>query len=739
MNTFRILILLCINLLMAHCSFAWDQKAIDAFIRRIVKERSASFIAEYIPADNGKDVFELSARAGKIVLRGNNGVSIGSALNHYLKNYCNSLITWNGTRMKIPAVLPAVKGKIRKTSPYRYRYYLNYCTFNYSMAWWNWERWQKEIDWMTLNGINMPLALTGEEAIWNRVYRQMGFSKAQLDSFFCGPSYFAWFWMGNLDAWGGPLPKHWMDSHEALQKKILAAERSMGMTPVLPAFTGHVPPSFSTKFPAAKVKQTNWNSGFSDVAILDPSDPMFEVIGTKFLEEQTKTYGTDHLYSADTFNENIPPTDDSVYLNDISKKVFASMTATDPKAVWVMQGWMFHYDSSYWHPRQMQALLNAIPSDHMIILDLYSESFPLWQRNNAYYGKPWIWNMLHNFGGNTSLWGRIQPIASSPSAALHDKHSGNMTGIGLTPEAIEQNPVLYHLMLENVWRSEPVDINSWLKQYAMQRYGAASREMNEAWSILASSVYRGALSEGGPESIITGRPTLDSATRWTRTKLDYDPAQLARVWDLFLNACPFLRHSEGFRYDFVDITRQVLANYAAPLQQRFVRAFREKDIVSFRTYSRQFLQLIEDMDLLLATHGDFLLGKWLESARANGITIQEKDQYELNARNLVTLWGNKESPLHDYSCRQWSGLLKGFYLQRWKKFIDYLDLCLTRGTAPDMNKITSEIKAWEWSWVNGHEKYKTSPVGNPMDTIVRLYRKYRKQVQDSLQETSYTK
>ncbi|HVX51362.1 MAG TPA: alpha-N-acetylglucosaminidase TIM-barrel domain-containing protein, partial [Chitinophagaceae bacterium] len=215
--------------------------------------------------------------------------------------------------MQLPATLPVVKGVAHIVTPYKYRYYLNYCTFNYSMAWWDWPRWQKEIDWMALNGINMPLAITGEAAIWQNVYKSMGFTDEELDKFFSGPSYFAWFWMGNLDAWGGPLPQHWMDTHKVLQKKILAAERALGMTPVLPAFTGHVPPSFVKHFPNAKVKHTNWNQNFEDVYILDPADPMFETVGKKFIIAEVKEFGTDHLYSADTFNENVPPTTDSTY------------------------------------------------------------------------------------------------------------------------------------------------------------------------------------------------------------------------------------------------------------------------------------------------------------------------------------------------------------------------------------------------------------------------------------------
>ena len=129
--------------------------------------------------------------------------------------------------MNLPDKLPVVKEKIHHATPYQYRYYLNYCTFNYSMSWWNWERWQQEIDWMALNGINMPLAVTGEEAIWQEVYKDMGFTDSELNNFFCGPAYFSWFWMGNLDAWDGPLPQHWMDTHKELQKKILQAERSL--------------------------------------------------------------------------------------------------------------------------------------------------------------------------------------------------------------------------------------------------------------------------------------------------------------------------------------------------------------------------------------------------------------------------------------------------------------------------------------------------------------------------------
>ena len=706
-----------------------NREAVGAFIRRIVQDRAGDFQIAYIGPVRGKDVFELESSHGKILLKGTNGLSVASALNYYLTRYCHCQITSNGIHLQLPRALPVITGKIRKETPYQYRYYLNYCTFNYTMSWWNWDRWQKEIDWMALQGINMPLAVTGEEAIWQKIYRDKGFDEKDLGRFFCGPAYFSWFWMGNLDGWGGPLPQHWIDSHKALQLQILAAERAMGMTPVLPAFTGHVPASFREKFPNARVKKVNWGAGFDDVYILDPSDPMFVILGREFLQAQTREYGSDHLYSADTFNENLPPTNDTTYLHDVSRKVFESMASADPKAIWVMQGWMFHYQSDFWQPAQIRALLHAVPDDHMIILDLYSESHPLWKTTHAYYGKPWIWCMLHNFGGNVSLWGRMDQAAADPAAALHDSASGKMAGIGLTPEGIENNPALYQLMTENIWNDQPIALAEWLHRYAWQRYGVENPGMDTAWRILASTVYQGGLGEGGPESIIVSRPTTQVWGDRVRTKLDYRPSDLLGAWTLFVMAVPQLKESDGFRYDLTDITRQVLANYATPLQQQWVLAYLQHDTAAFDDYTARFIGLMDDMDRLLATRRDFLLGRWIADARSCGLEPIEKDLYEFNARDLITLWGDKDSELHEYANRQWAGLISGFYKPRWQQYFVYLRAKMISGSRMETTDFDNAIKAWEWRWVNSRETYPSEPGGNLFEIVDQLYKKYAPQIQ----------
>lgn len=711
-----------------------DVPASKALLKRVIPNHTSQFVIENMKSNEGKDVFEIETRNNKIVLRGNTGVAVASALYFYLNEFCHAQITWNGTNLKLPQTLPRPTKKIHQQTPYDYRYYLNYCTFNYSMSWWDWKRWQKEIDWMALHGINMPLAITGEEYTWYLVYKQMKFTDAELKNFFCGPSYFSWFWMGNLDAWGGPLPLSWMKSHYELQKKILQRERELGMKPVLPAFTGHVPPSFKKRFPNAKLKTTNWNNGFADTYILDSEDPMFAEIGKKFLQTQTKLFGTDHLYSADTFNENEPPSNDPKYLSRMSAQVYEGMHQADTAAIWVMQGWLFYNDRRFWKEQQTEALLNAVPNDKMIILDLFTEFEPVWKRTNAFYGKPWIWNMLNNFGGNTNLFGRMEVVATEPSNALHDAKSGNMKGIGLTMEGIEQNPALYELMMANTWRNEPVDLTVWLQEYVRNRYGVMNEDALKAWDVLRRTVYtvpEDKFIRDGAESILQGRPTLDSSATWASTKLNYNPKDLLPAWVSLINASNDCKNSDGFQFDIVDVTRQVLANYALPLQQKFAAAYRNKDLTSFKKYSQQFIELIDDMDKLLSTREDFLLGKWVTDARKWGTNESEKKIYEMNAKDLITLWGDKNCPLHEYACKQWSGLLTDFYKQRWEQFFTKAENALKNNKDLDMNAFNNQIKNWEWEWVNTRKDYSTITKGNAIEEAKFLYQKYWKVVSEA--------
>jgi alpha-N-acetylglucosaminidase len=274
-------------------------------------------------------------------------------------------------------------------------------------------------------------------------------------------------------------------------------------------------------------------------------------------------------------------------------------------------------------------------------------------------------------------------------------------------------------------------LDDWLKKYALNRYRVADDSLIKAWQLLRETVYNGKDIRDGAESILTGRPTFDSSTVWTRTKLNYPPKDLLPVWDLFISAASRGINSDGFQFDLVDITRQILANYALPLQKKWVHAFQTKDMAGFKKYSGQFLQLISDMDALLAARKDFLLGPWIADARSRGRTQAEKALYERNARNLITLWGDANSPLHEYANRQWSGLLNDFYRPRWQQFFDMLRLSLQTNIAPDLQAFEKNIRAWEWRWVNEQKTFPIQPVGNSIKKAQQIYRSYRRIIDEA--------
>ena len=190
------------------------------------------------------------------------------------------------------------------------------------MAWWDWAEWERMIDWMALKGINLPLAVTGQEAVWRDVLQDLGFSRKQIADFLVGPAYLPWGWMGNIDGLGGPAAaRAGSTATWTLERKILARERELGMTPVLQGFTGHVPESITRVYPRREDAPDRRLVGrILRHLVPRPLDPLFQRFGRRFIERQTELFGTDHHYAADPFNEIDPPTDDSTFLAGMGQR-----------------------------------------------------------------------------------------------------------------------------------------------------------------------------------------------------------------------------------------------------------------------------------------------------------------------------------------------------------------------------------------------------------------------------------
>ncbi|MEO6948823.1 MAG: alpha-N-acetylglucosaminidase [Ginsengibacter sp.] len=703
-----------------------ESNAIKELAERIVPQWSGRLIFEKVASE--KDRFELESRDGKLIVYGNNNNSMATGLNYYLKNYCHTSVSWyKDDPIELPQQMPVLPVRIKQEARCQNRFFLNYCTFGYSMPWWKWKDWERLIDWMALNGVNMPLAISGQEAVWYKVWRQLGLSDFQIRSYFTGPSFLPWHRMANIDSWGGPLPKDWINGQVVLQKKILKRERELNMKPVLPAFAGHVPAALKSIFPAAKITSLGSWAGFSEEYqsyFLDPLDPQFQKIQKSFLEEQTKLFGTDHIYGADPFNEVTPPSWDPAYLATVSREVFHSMSVVDTSARWLQMGWLFFYNRKNWTNERIDSFLRAVPRDKMILLDYYDEKEEVWKLTNSFFGQPYIWCYLGNFGGNTVLAGNLAEVESRMEDAFRNGGS-NLWGIGSTLEGLNVNQVMYEYVLEKAWSNGPTDVDQWIRNWVMRRCGKADKNVEEAWEVLLNKVYVSPTVNSFP--IMNVRPGFKGQTKKSDIPLEYENKDLLEAWRLLLNSDSKERAS--YKYDLVNIGRQVLVNYFSVMRDKFTVDYEQRNFLSLKSDSIRMMELFTDLDSLVGTQSSFLLGKWLSDAKSFGKNQSEKHYYEKDARTILTTWGKPgQRALNDYANRSWSGLINDFYAVRWEMFIHNAMNALRENVPFDKVAFNENLNAFESKWIQKNEKYPNKPSGDAIQISKRLFEKYAPEI-----------
>lgn len=699
---------------------------IDLLVKRLLPTAKDVFVFNRLDSpDSQKDVFQIESSNGKIVISGDNYISMAVGLNYYLKNYCHTYISWYAAdKIKFPEKFPVVPNKIQKTAKVNNRFFLNYCTFGYTMPWWKWNDWERFIDWMALNGVNLPLAITGQESIWYEVWKEYGMSDEQIRSYFTGPAHLPWHRMSNLDKWGGPLPKSWLEFQRDLQTKILKRERELGMKPVLPAFSGHVPEALKKVRPEAKISQLSSWGGFPDEYrsfFLDPLDPLFKEIQQKFLTKQTQLYGTNHFYGADPFNEVAPPSWEPEYLSTVSSTIYNSMKAVDPDATWLQMSWIFYFEHENWTNERIKAMLSAVPQDKMVLLDYYGENKEVWKMTDSFFGKPFIWCYLGNFGGNTMLAGNIDEVEARIENAF--SQNKNMWGIGSTLEAFDVNPLMYEFVFDKVWSDGKTNVTQWIQKWADLRYGNIEETNRKAWEILHRKIYK-TPAKLGQATLTNARPSLTGSGNWTTdSTIDYDNKDLFRAWELLLKNPSY---TSSYQYDIVNVGRQVLGNHFTVLRNDFTQNYESKDLVKMKENSAKMLELLDDMERLLATHSSFLAGKWINDAKIlGGKNAQEQNYYQHNAKNIITTWGMGAQSLNDYANRSWAGLTKGFYKKRWEMFINDVMASVQQNKTFDEKAFNEKVTKFEWGWTQSYETYNARPKGNAVKIATELINKYK--------------
>lgn len=703
---------------------------VQGIIRRNLGGVYVDWFTFELGGEGAYDYYEISEKDGKIHIKGNDGVSLASGLNHYLKYYCKALITQVGNQVKMPSGIVPVNGTVRRECKVPVRYAYNYCTMSYSMPFWGEDEWQKELDWLALNGVNVVLDITAQEEVWRQFLDALGYSHADIKDYIAGPAFYAWAYMANLSGFGGPVHDAWFSERTEFARKNQRKMRNLGMQPVLQGYSGMVPVNIVEKAQGDYalsandvLPQGNWCE-FQRPYMLRTTSDAYKKYAELFYQCQKNVFGdvTDY-YATDPFHEG--GNTGGLDVSQVSANVVDSMVSIDSDAVWIIQAWQGNPSA---------ALMRGLEGkrEHALVLDLYAEKDTHWNDPNYAGGKefsntPWVYCMLNNFGGRMGLHGHMDNLVSGVVDAANT--ASHLSGIGITPEGSQNNPVLYDLLFESVWcddASAPlqkIDTKSWLRDYAERRYGAKSENAYQAMRILERTVYKASLNmngQGAPESYVNARPatSIGAASTWGNAVISYDMEDLEEAARLLLSDYDALKGSDGYLYDLADILKQILSNSAQSYHGRMVAALENGDLEEFTDASDWFLALIDEVEEVLGTRTEFLLGSWVEQAKAlaDGTDDFTKDLYEFNAKALITTWGAypqcESGGLKDYSNRQWAGLTKDVYKQRWQMWIDYQKAVL-RGEHPEQMKWF----AFEYEWARANTEYTTKASGKSLKTL----------------------
>ncbi|MCS2968925.1 hypothetical protein NXW94_30120 [Bacteroides ovatus] len=117
--------------------------------------------------------------------------------------------------------------------------------------------------------------------------------------------------------------------------------------------------------------------------------------------------------------------------------------------------WLFYADISIGLTPRIKSYLRSVPQDRLILLDYFCEYTEIWKQTDSYFGQPYLWCYLGNFGGNSFLSGPVNLVSERLADALKNGGS-NLKGVGSTLEGIDLNQFMYEFVLRQSmeWRSD---------------------------------------------------------------------------------------------------------------------------------------------------------------------------------------------------------------------------------------------------------------------------------------------
>lgn len=627
-----------------------------------------------IESENGFDEYYLSAKDGEIDIKATSGSAAASALNAYLRRYCNyffGILTKNGS---LPDTPPNTDEVMHEESVFHYRYMFNYCTYGYSYAFNTWNEWERVTDYLILSGYNLVLCPIASEAVWVELLSRFGYTEDEAASYVSSPVYMPWQWMMNLSGSDSFKSRTWYDEQIEIFKKFNKKLSSFGVGLMLPGYCGAVPDDFKTRFPEANIIDQGGWFGHSRPSILIPDESgLYGRVAREYYSIQRELLKCEnvHYFSADPFHEG--GSKEGIDLAEYAKATLSAMKEGDPDAVWSFQGWLDNPD---------RKIISALEATDVLVLNMLADRVP--NGGDDFLFRPHLYCVINNFGGQQKCAGSAA-LTYTRAHKMGADASSPCVGIGLLPEGVECDEMLFDIISEVSVRGSLREVDDYLSEYAKARYGVLNEDILDALRLLFGDIYVKDYIGNTIESGLLSRPspTACRVSTWSGTaNLEANEkmnATLLKIIDLLLKNYEVCRESDGYVTDLVSLARQLVANVSWKYIYGLNSAFSKSDKAAFSGNSEKLLRLFDLQAALVDCDKNLNLGLYIDKAEKRGHNEAEKKQLRESALRLITTWCAEPSKLADYAAREYGDMLRYFYKPRWEKYINILSGCLDRG------------------------------------------------------------
>ena len=608
------------------------------------------------PGRGGYIIKNISEKEQNILaLAATEDYAVPYAVFHLLEKVLHTGFFWDGEYVPKQNTIILKDLDIAEDPRFENRQYMQGCALAYSTRYWDFcgprrvpigGNWQREIDWMVKKKLNILDAHDlGYDFVWRNVCKQFGVPVGEL--------------------------REWDVIQRSLTKQTYSYAHRVGVRTVGPTFIGEVPDAFAKKYPKTKYLKTQWLD-MPPQYFVHPSDPLFVETGAAFLRQYNAEYGTTHLYNADPYPElNFGESEEEKSATQVAYGwgIVRSIKKADPSWKCLMSGWAFFWDKKTWTPNRVKALLDTFPDRMLVVNDIWAERNPIYKKYDYFYGKNWGFSVLHAFGGETTLHGDLAGLVRRVNEAIDDPKATRLTNFYINPEIVHHNVLYYDLAAALAWDPRGIELDSFLSDYALRRYGADSADtMTEALWQLAQSVY--ATNDTTPPMYQLA--LFGGFGKEIRSRAKYIP-YLKKAIEIALTEKDRQKNNPLYANDMVDFTRQYIGELFNLHIVALWDAFKNNDLETFEKEAKAVQFYLDAQEQLLSSHPDYLLS--IEIMRAMSFP-QRKEKYtndvDVRKRLSVLTGFNSYPKLLDYARKDMYELIKWYYRKRVEAYMTHL-------------------------------------------------------------------